>query len=624
MKRKLFLITLGILCSFSLIQSANKVTTASVKKFMEKEIPQSMKKNNVLGIVVTVVKNNRIIYSKGFGYEDATKKRKVTSNNTLFRIGSVSKLFIWTAIMQLKEKGLLKLDDPVNKYLNKDLMIPAFSSTPPRPLLIKDLMTHTTGFEDKVIGLFAYEENYVADLKKYIKENRPKIVITPGTEISYSNYGVALAGLIIEKISGLKYEDYIEKNILQILNMNKTTFKQQLPDNLKKIMSQGVTFDGKNFITQKFEFVNASPAGSGSATAEDMGRFIMAHLNFGTYNGRRILKTETSRAMQKTLFTSDPRMNGLAHGFIEMGTKELRIIGHGGDTILFHSGCFFLPKEKIGIFISNNTSTGMLAIFNLYGSFIEKFFAPKKGKEIAKGKIFSKDLSIYEGFYRGNRRSESDFTKIMSMGMSISVSMSKDKKALMIKDPLTRIKYRCVEIDDGIFQDEKGSMRYIFINDKNGKPVKVMLNMFPVITFLKADFHENIPFNAVILVLALITATSGFIFRPTGLIALLSKKIEYSSNEKEAGLTAFIISSATLFYLIGLIAILNNKMIYKTPSTIHLNVLYIAVPAIVAGLFFLPNVWKKNYWKLAGRIHYTVIVITAIFFQWFVWYWNLV
>ena len=211
------ILIIGMLLSFSMPAQAQTTASgpndpAELSAFLDGVIATSMESNHVPGAVVVVVKDGEVFFAKGYGYADLENKTPVDPATTLFRPGSVSKLFTWTAVMQLVEAGKLDLDSDVNIYL--DFEIPA---TYAKPITLRLIMTHMAGFEDKGDGLFKLDEEEVSSLETYIKTNLPARVFSPGQYGAYSNYATALSGYIVERVSGMPFESYISKNILEPL-----------------------------------------------------------------------------------------------------------------------------------------------------------------------------------------------------------------------------------------------------------------------------------------------------------------------------------------------------------------------------------------------------------------------
>ncbi|HJX85774.1 MAG TPA: serine hydrolase domain-containing protein, partial [Candidatus Angelobacter sp.] len=307
----------------------HELTPADLAAFLDGFMPIQLEREDIAGAVVLVVKDGKVIFAKGYGYKDAAKKTPVTVDSTLFRPGSISKLFTWTAVMQLVEQGKLDLDRDVNDYL--DFKIPA---TFPQPITLRHIMTHTAGFEETIKEMFVPEGSPMPPLKDYLPHHMPKRIFPPGTTPAYSNYATSIAGYIVERVSGKPFTEYVADNIFHPLGMTHSTFVQPLPPELKPLMSNGYKLGSKE--TYGFEMLSAVPAGGLSITAADISHFMIAHLQEGQFEGAQILRPETARLMHTRQSGWNPAMNGMCLGFYEESRNGHRIFGHGGDTIYFH------------------------------------------------------------------------------------------------------------------------------------------------------------------------------------------------------------------------------------------------------------------------------------------------
>jgi len=240
----------------------HEMTAADVEAFLDGLVPLQIKEDDVAGVTISVVKDGKLLFAKGYGYADVEKKKPVSPQETLFRPGSISKLFTWTAVMQLFEQGKLDLDRDVNEYL--DYKIPdAFG----KPITLKNIMTHTPGFEEQIKDLFLTDSTK-PNLGQYLKTHIPARIYPPGTVPAYSNYATTVAGYIVERISGKPFDEYVAENILKPLNMTRSTFTQPLPSELAPLMSSGYRLGSAE--AGPFEVINAFPAGSLSSSATDM------------------------------------------------------------------------------------------------------------------------------------------------------------------------------------------------------------------------------------------------------------------------------------------------------------------------------------------------------------------
>ena len=319
------------------------------------------------GAALSLVKDGEIVLAKGYGTADLRSGRSIQPDKTLFRIGSVSKLFTWTAVMQLVEQGKLDLHADINTYLF-DVTIPR---TFPEPPTLAHLMTHTAGFESRFIGLFIADYQARAPLVEYLSKRMPARLRRPGEVTAYSNYGAALAGYIVEHVSGIRYEDYVEQNILNPLGMQHTTFLQPPPQPLATDLAMGY---GNALKPGATEIIQAVPAGAMSATAWDMAKFMIAHLQQGHYGGSRILEENTAREMHRRQFTNDERVSGWTFGFEELWLNNQRILWHPGDTRFFSTGLYLIPKYDVGLFVSYNHRAGSQARADLIQAFMDHRF----------------------------------------------------------------------------------------------------------------------------------------------------------------------------------------------------------------------------------------------------------
>ena len=332
---------------------------ADLEAWVDGYMPFALARGDIAGAVVVVVKDGRVLLQKGYGYSDVANRVRVDPDRTLFRPGSVSKLFTWTAVMQLVEQGRLDLDRDVNAYL--DFAIPPYQG---KPVTLRNLLTHTPGFEETARYLIAAEPLPLADV---VKRSLPKRVFAPGTTPAYSNYGTALAGYIVERVSGRPFDDYVEQRIFRPLGMTRSTFRQPLPAELRPLMSEGYALGSGE--PMPFEIVGPGPAGSLSATGADMARFMIAHLD----DGRGLLRPETARTMHDSRLTMVPPLNRMALGFYERNINGRRVIAHAGDTQYFHAELSLFLDEKVGLYLAVNSSGAEGAPGPLRAALFEQF-----------------------------------------------------------------------------------------------------------------------------------------------------------------------------------------------------------------------------------------------------------
>lgn len=349
---------------------APELSAPDLSAFVDGMLPSAMATGDIAGAVVVIVQDDHIVLAKAYGYSDMEKRTPVSPEKTLFRPGSISKLFTWTAIMQLVEAGKLDLDHDINEYL--DIKIPGYGG---QPIKLRHLLTHTAGFEERLKDLLLEDVNQLKPLEAVLKEGVPDRIYPPGAVPAYSNYAAALAGYIVQRASGMSYDEYIEQRIFQPLGMHDSTFRQPVPKSLLPQLSNGYLEASGEVVP--FEVCPDAPAGSLSASGTDMAQFMLAHLNGGALpmagEPSRILAPQTVQLMHSVANTPAPGVDAMALGFYEQSRNGVRAIAHGGDLTAFHSDLLLIPHAKTGLYVSFNSIGREHATYELRTALIEGF-----------------------------------------------------------------------------------------------------------------------------------------------------------------------------------------------------------------------------------------------------------
>ena len=418
MMRKMLL---GLFVFLVVVASGMTFEQKDISEFFDITMNDFLEKYEIPGAVLSFVSDGEVLYVKGYGYSDLESKTPMKADS-LVRIGSVSKLFTWISLMQLYELGEIDLEANVNDYIS-EFKVP---DTFPQPITIENLLTHTPGFEETPYNVIQFEEYTVQPLGEALKW-MPERAFEPGKFAAYSNYGTALAGYIVQEVSGVEFSDYVDMNIIEKLGMKSTTVKQELEPDLRARMSTGYYYlDGRNEPLTPFEKITIPPAGSITSSAGDMAKFIIANIQKGEFEGERILNEKTAELMQSVHFRHDPRLNGMCYGFYEMSMNGLRLIGHGGDTIFFHSLLVFSTEDNWGFFVSFNSNGKGSARDALLSAFMDRFYPVDQSIERKEVAYFDK-IKI-TGDYISNRRVFSDpFERLESwMNPDVTAEMSPD------------------------------------------------------------------------------------------------------------------------------------------------------------------------------------------------------
>jgi CubicO group peptidase (beta-lactamase class C family) len=404
------------------VGGAHELSKTDVDAWLDGYMPYALARGDIAGAVVVVVKDGQVLTERGYGFSDIEKRTPVSPETTLFRPGSVSKLFTWTAVMQLVEQGKIDLDADVNTYL--DFKIPERNG---KPITMRNIMTHTAGFEETVRHLIHDNPDKLVPLDKFVRVSLPNRVFDAGTTPAYSNYATALAGYIIQRQSGVSFDDYVDQHIFKPIGMQHSSFRQPLPKNLQPFMSQGYR-GASSPKAEKFEIVDPAPAGSLSASGADMGKFMIAHLN----NGAGLLKPETAKLMHEYRLDVIPGLNRMALGFYEQGINGHRGIAHGGDTSLFHSDLTLFIDDNVGLFVSVNSAGGEGAPRalreRLFDEFGNRYFAGQPVTSKVDAETAKKHVEQMAGSYFNSRGIRSKFLHILDLIGPIAIGPDEDGK----------------------------------------------------------------------------------------------------------------------------------------------------------------------------------------------------
>src|ERR1019366_9159154 len=281
---------------------------ADLEAFFDGIFPLQLERSDIAGASVLVMKDGQVLLQKGYGFADIKSKKPVDPNATIFRLASISKLFTWVSVMQLQEQGKLDLDTDVNRYLDFQIR-PAFN----KPVTLRNLMTHTGGFEETIDDIILTDTKHAVSLRDYLIRNQPMRIFPPGEIPAYSNYGVGLASYIVQRVSGEPFEQYVQEHIFLPLGMTHSSFYQPVQKPLANLPSEGYRSNTTKPAVG-FEIFNPVGAGGISSSASDMGHFGQALLNGGELDGKRILKPETLAQMWTPQFRAIDQMPPICMG----------------------------------------------------------------------------------------------------------------------------------------------------------------------------------------------------------------------------------------------------------------------------------------------------------------------
>ena len=456
------------------LSTGQPLPSAELEAFVDGVVKDAMAREHIAGATVSIVQNGQVVLKKGYGFSSLNPNRAVDPDRTLFRVGSISKTFTWIALMKEVEAGRIRLNQPVNLYLPEKVQVKDQGYD--QPVLVANLMDHSSGFEDRALGqLMERDYSRVRPLDLYLRQERPKRVHAPGAVSSYSNYGAALAGEAATYTSGKPYERLIEDEILVPLGMSHTTFREPhpvraglpgpMPERLMADISDGYRWTPTGFARRDYEFLGQiAPAGGGSSSAGDMARYMLMQLGDGRLGDTVIYGPATAQAFRTPLRKTPLGVNGWAHGLMVFDLPGgHRGYGHGGATLSFLSNMVVAPDLNLGVFIATNTETGRPLVNRLPERIVEHFYAPPAPFPRPGAPDLAQRAGDFAGYYLTTRRAYSGLEGFINqLGGGATVAVTHDGKLVTTDNGGVKTWVPEGAIDEGRFIASQGSERLAF------------------------------------------------------------------------------------------------------------------------------------------------------------------
>ena len=608
--------------------SSHELTATDLETFLDGLMPLQLEHADIAGAVVAVVKDGKLLFAKGYGYSDYEKKAPVSPENTLFRPGSISKLFTWTSVMQLVEQGKLDLDRDVNTYI--DFKIPA---TFGKPTTLRDIMTHRPGLEETIKDLFVASEKDMRPLSQYLPTHLPHQIYPPGTIPAYSNYATTVAAYIVQRVSGEQFDDYVEAHVIKPLGMAHATFRQPLPESLKPLMSNGYHLASEG--AKGFEFIQVAPAGSLSASAESMSHFMIAHLQNGRYEGAQILKPETAVQMHQRQQGWPAPMDAMCLGFYEESRNGQRIIGHGGDTEWFHSDLHLLLDSNVGFFVSYN-SAGKDEVSPrgvLFDKFMDRYFPVPAPNEPVLSSA-AQDARSVAGPYKISRRFETNVLSVLTiLGEAKVVADPKDNTIYIddfFKDPNGQPKH-FREVSPMLFRAVNGTEKLDFVKDTNGRWLLYL--DYPFMLFQQVDSTLDLKkVNYVVIGFSVVVIALTLLFWPVAAILRkhYGKPLTLSESARRTRMVMYVVCALIIGFLVALAFLLNDL---EKPGglgsagdfKIHLLQLLGLVTGVgaLAAIYNAVKSWRDMQQWFWYKLWNALLAVACVGFFWFIYHWHL-
>ncbi|HEO1898509.1 TPA: beta-lactamase family protein [Streptococcus agalactiae] len=442
MKKKIFFsccisLVFVILFTNSFVFATEKTTDY---ESMIDDVADAYVGKSVPGACVIVSEHGEIVFSKAYGYADLEKNIPMDFENTVFEWGSISKTFIWVSVMQLVEEGKIDLEEDIRNYLPKGFLKNLHYD---KPVTMLNLMNHTAGFEDEIVNIRYFEKERELSLVEVLSSHQPEQVFPPGEISAYSNWGAALAGLIVERVSGQNYKEYVNEHILKPLDMNSTSIGPFQDDNPSILEGKavGYSFSKKKFKKEPSMYLRMYPAGGMNGSVGDLLKYShelakdydKGSLLFDTPRTKKEMFTETYRSFGANA--------GLSHGFWQYACNS-EMLGHEGGTYGFKTQMWMEPKNERTILILTNV---------METEFCSKIMEKIAYKETTERKIKGdSELNMLNGDYCPARSASKNVGKIQGKIQMISIKKTNDNR-LCLTMPFRDKKQYYEQINSNIF-----------------------------------------------------------------------------------------------------------------------------------------------------------------------------
>ncbi|WP_274308197.1 serine hydrolase domain-containing protein [Solibacillus daqui] len=560
------------------------------------------------GANVLIIKDGEIFMNTSYGYADIENQIKVTQD-TVFEWGSVTKLLVWTSVMQLVEQGKLDLDEDIRAYLPDDFLTKLQYDT---PITMLNLMHHNAGWEEKFTDLFYMSAADVKSLKEMLHITEPYQIHEPGDVVAYSNYGVALAGFIVERIAAEPFYDYVKEHIFSVLEMKDTTIhptQKDNPDvasNREAVYGYSVNGDNEFSISKNGRvFIGLYPAGSAMGTIADMAKFMVALMPVDGVNSPLFKSNST---LDEMLTTSDFYGDGFprnAHGFWE-GLYTVNVLEHAGNTDSFSSNFTFSKDEQLGVIIMTNQMGEFGLSYGLptlvYGEY-----------SVADGKQAFPNTQELEGSYSMARQPYKGFTKLygaLSIGNIEATDRNNFNAYGMTFEQIAPYLYKST--------NEFNLYLHVTLNDSKVEKISMPTSdILPISPSAKA-------FNMV----STLAVAFSVLYTLIALLIILIKSIK---NRKQEVQFTVMKKWEILLLLAGIVPVMNliilayRTLNYASYSTlnIHFLVNYAYILVVVICLVALFVQWKKTTKTHGQKIGYVLSCVSALLMVVLVFGWEL-
>ncbi len=616
---------------------------AEFETFLDAYLAEQMATYHIPGVVFTMVKDGEVYFSKGYGYADLETQTPMDPEDSVLVTASLAKIFTGVGVLQLNERGVIDLQEDVRPYFKEFPLKTTFDE----PLTFANLLTHTDGFEARMIGVAARSQDDLLPLGELLETYAPTQLYPPGQYMTYGDYASNLSGYLTQEISGVPFEQYMADNILVPLGMTNSSFYQPPADELINRQVVGYEYQNGNQEPVLNFYTRYGPSGGLRTTAADMNHFMLALLSGGEYAGARILNEATVETLFTQQFTPEPGISGITYEMFEHFENGQRALLRDGDGIGARSRMILFPDQDLGFFISYNSGDSNLRL-NIVSAFLDQYYPATGSTTPVPMDGYQVRTRQYTGTYRYLQADVTTFGKSMFFFSQpvevrdtdegylsiVTKGMGGDQSSVMGGFEGTSL---WVEVEPLHFERVDGKGQLAFVQDDSGRIIQMISGQGYHSTFEKLPWYETPTFQTVLIALAILLMVtmliSTLIFWPLG---ALIRKLRKQPAQKPvswgalaARLWVTLVTGMLVLFLLRDFGVLYGGTLPQfvwgvTPDMVEsLQSMYLPAMLALALPIFTILAWIKGWWKVSMRVYYTLVTLAIVAGIWWANYWNL-
>lgn len=609
------------------VQSFQDLNSTSVSAFADEEIPQAMRDGKIPGAVFVVVQNGQVLCEKAYGVADLKTRRPASTDQTLFRVASISKILTAASALQLVHAHKLDLHRDVNDYLTRFQIAPAFG----KPVTLFNLLTHSSGFDECEFGYAAHLVANRLSLRTYLTRHQPARVRPPGLFSVYDNYGFALAGYLVQKVSGVPFADYVRERLFAPLGMEDSSFSPDAA--LRKRLATGYWLDGETPRACERSYVNITPAAGLCSTASDMSELLVALLTNRRPDGAKMFPASVLSGLEAGQFAPVPEVPGRCFGFNQITLAGRSALRQPGQWPGFNSVLLLFPKQHCGMFLAYNLCDDGRMDQRISRKFAETFIAPSgpmPALENKSGPPVGDGFAMLQGTYLASR----------SAHESPALNFPHEFEVTRLADGHLKIKGELYhELGPLVFEKiETNSLaatwfgrRVAFEVGRDGRVTHLITQtgVYRRATWLESASGRqflvrsvSVVFLSALLLWPVMFLVRLLVVQPSRPPALESRR-RFANMSLIARVTAFAACALALWFELSLaLAELRLKPFagfYGFPASVR-NLLWalpvlLGLSVVLAGFSIIA--WRRRLWNPVHRVHYTLLVVACGLFLYF-------